>query len=176
LLKKKKSIDAQLEQFAARVDELETAKAKLEKAKKDLETERDQLKDELEGAESAAVAEALKKRLDVELGAANDRVKQAEELRAAAEEQRRGFQGQVTTLQAQLEDEAKLRAKAEAAKKKLEVEIAELEKRLDRFVVFIVSINICVFDFFLFLSFRFTLARRNARLPPRRRRRISSAR
>ena len=43
MLKKKKSIDAQLEQFAARVDELETAKAKLEKAKKDLETERDRL-------------------------------------------------------------------------------------------------------------------------------------
>jgi myosin heavy subunit len=132
LAKKKKSADAQLEEFASKHDDLEQQKQKLERQKRDLEQQVEELKEQLEGAESSEVAQAMKRKLDLELQAANDRVKQSEELKLAADEAKRQYQKQVEALQTQLEDEAKLRAKSDAAKKKLEKDHADLEARLDQ--------------------------------------------
>lgn len=52
-----------MEELSQKVEDLEIANSRLAKSKKDLEKEVDDLKDELEGAESADVAEAMKRKM-----------------------------------------------------------------------------------------------------------------
>jgi len=133
LERQKRATSAELEELSnaqsgqgASMAELQKAKRMLEAQLEELRTQMDELEDDLQLTEDA------KLRLEVNLQAAKAQYERDISTREeASEEKRKGLLRQLRDVEGDLEEERKARAAAQAAKKKLEMEVQDLTSNAD---------------------------------------------
>nr|XP_008529122.1 PREDICTED: myosin-11 [Equus przewalskii] len=112
--------------LTSKVHELEKSKRALETQMEEMKTQLEELEDELQATEDA------KLRLEVNMQALKGQFERDLQARDEQnEEKRRQLQRQLHEYETELEDERKQRALAAAAKKKLEVDLKDLELQAD---------------------------------------------
>jgi len=105
---------------------------KQKKTIRELEDELEHLKDELEQANNKAELEAIKQQQEQELELMRFKLDREVDSRKKAEEAIQAFKDENKRLNDQFEDAERQRAKKDAARKKLEEEVADLQDKLDK--------------------------------------------